>query len=332
MKTAWTLAAALALLAAGGCERPEEPEPTSEYDTEIDGPPPVYAPSGDPNLLADQKKLAREAAAKARAALPTPLGPSAGPARAKLPPGTNPVQSARQALQGAASALQAGRQQQATDLMGPELARLLQQLTSLPQVMMKMKAVEQLVRQKFGDAAAAKVQTLGQLGGQPGPTGPAPQPAFDEMAKQFGQEKMLGEFLDMAGAKFEAEGDDVVVSQADGSQFRMVYTAQGWKIEMEPLMRDLLTAATEVFASMSKAADALTAGINDGSITQANFDARVQAVGEQHLKAATEKFLKAMMAGLQKAMAGPAAPGPPGPTTPGPPGPTTAPGPSLPEF
>jgi len=301
MKATAILLTGLFLVAAIGCEKPKEPEQAEQYDREIDGPVCMYAPASDPDLLADQGEVAKRGAAGASASGSSDA--SAAPTAAKLPPGTNPVASARARLQGAANAVTAGRTVQVIELFAAEEAAAFTKLLALSDLPEKIKAFEQLARDKLGDAAADKFREISNAGKLP----------------PLKAEAVFEKFIDVANLTLRAEGDDVIVTRADGTQAKLVYTDNGWKYELDAKAKQMVVVVADMADGLNKLLDTMTAGINDGSITAANFDAKGQELSESILKPVAERFLKLIMDA-----AGPAAPD--GPTTTG----TTTPPPAAP--
>ncbi len=327
MKQASTILAALLLWAATGCETPDQPEDTADFDREIDGPPCVYAAGGDEDLLADQGKLAerrdRQAAAAAASA-----APPAAPQPARLPAGADPVQSLRQRLQALALVASAGKPEQMIELFGAEEANALRQMLAVKDIETKLQSLEQLVRTRFGDASAGKIKALFNAGGPAGAPGtePAAGPPRPSPPKA---DDIFGPLMDTSKLQFEAQGETVVVTQPDGEKITFIYTDQDWKIQADPLLKQMMVLGGKMAVASGKLVDALAAGINDGSINQGNLEAKAQELAETHLAPAMEQFAKLFGEMMKKAFEGMGKAAPPGPTTQ--PAGTTPPAPKTPK-
>jgi hypothetical protein len=100
---------------------------------------------------------------------------------------------------------------------------------------------------------------------------------------------------------FEQAGDNVVVVAPDKLRETFVKSADGWNIQLDPKERERLSLLTNVLAGIGKVIDTLTAGVNDGSITNETLEAKAKEVGDKELKPAAEKFAKLVGNVMKKA-------------------------------
>lgn len=305
MKTTLTILAATLMCVAVGCEKKSEKAAEGTvYDPSIDGPPSVLAPAADAGILADQTR----ATGRPRPAAATPPAPR--PATAA------DVQALKRQLAAALAEAKGGRMDGMANLFPEPLAKGMRAMSALPG---KLKAFEQLVKDKLGMDLPDKLKSeaLGPVGGA-GPGGASFSPAGD-------LEKASIDEL-----KFAIQGQKIVATDPKGKEVAFVSTPRGWKMEIPAEARDFVTVLVEVSEATLKVIDTLTAGINDGSITKDNFEAKADEVGQQHMKGPMEKFAKIFGEMMTKAFAQ-VAPGPaPGPPTPTPAPPTPTPGPPTP--
>jgi len=272
------LVAATMCLATGCKEKTSEPTELAGYDADTDGPACVIQPARDKNITADQTKARQTPRARTGASSGAPA--STAPA-ATAPTGASPVAEVQVRLGAALAAAKAGKEEQFADLFSPPFDAFMRKVVTLAK---KTRILGEAARTRLGqDLAKDFIDALGQVSGAPG----APQP---EVGPDIDFRKIaLDDF------KFQAKGQDVAVTGPDGMGFTFVKTGQGWKAKLDipPPMVGLLTLFEGMLDAQTQVLDGLIAGINDGSITQANLKAKADGLKAKHLKPAMDSFTKA---------------------------------------
>lgn len=287
MNKALTILAAMTICAAIGCEKKRETssEPPA-YDADVDGPACIHAPTADARLLEDQTRI--EAASPAPGERPAP-GP--GPA-----PVLSPVEQVKKQIGDVAAAVKAGQEDRFADLYGDQEAAMMKDFAvNMASAATKMVAFATAVKDQFGIDLSDKMKK--DLAGG----GDEEAPAAGELPKPS---DMMGGILAVDELKLQQQGQDVVVTDGQGQKHKFVQTAQGWKIEMEPLGKALLGAFAEFAKGQVKLLDAAMAGIRDKSITKDNLDQQMEALSKQHLEPAAQKLGEAFGEMMKKALEG----------------------------
>jgi hypothetical protein len=302
-RTLTILAAALICVAIGCEKKRENPPETARYDPRIDGPPDILAPAADERILADQTRVTA----------PRPVVVPAPPAPASATQAD--LQALKQQMAAAMAEAKGGNVAGLAALFPDSIATGMRDMLLLPG---KMQAFEQLVKDKLGMELPDKFksETSGPIAGA-GP-GPASMSPVGDLEK--------GSVDDL---KFTIDGPNIVATDPKGQKTVFVKTAQGWKMQVPPEAQEFMTVMLEVAEAAVKVTDTLTAGINDGSITKDNFEAKADEVGEQHMKAPMEKFAKIFGEMMKKGFEQVPTPAPPTPT-PALPTPTPTPAPPAP--
>ena len=100
-------------------------------------------------------------------------------------------------------------------------------------------------------------------------------------------------------------GLTLVVTGPQGLNLRFAKVGQEWKIKLPQQEKALLQAVgplmQELATAFSGFADEMTLGINSGSITKDNLQAKFDELGKKHVEPVMEKFFGAMMKQMQPA-------------------------------
>jgi hypothetical protein len=278
----WGLIAALVL--AGGCERREEVEEPKPYDPTIDSPPSTIGVEPNPLLLANQVEIAK------RSPKPT-AAPAAGPAEAA----GEAVEGVKSTLLRLLDAVEAKQTDAVADFFVPEDAASMRSiLAAMPALQQKLATVNRLVRDKLGIELGPE-PTAEMMGSGVSGLG---LPAWLDRATLM---------ADPSPLQFAAQGDKVTVSRNGQEPMTLANLSGTWKIEPNPQERLAISMGTELIQATNTMADATVAGINNGTITKDNFQAKTQAMAEQYLSPIMNKYTaaaQAAMAGGTAAMAG----------------------------
>ena len=139
---------------------------------------------------------------------------------------------------------------------------------------------EQLIQDKFGGEVPESVK--GMTGGGEGGIGSP----LDEFTK-----------MDVEAMVFRGFEGKVSVDDGSGDGTSFAQGADGWKIEVPPQMSQGIAVLGEVMDGTDKFLETLTAGINDGSITKENLEAKVEEVSKTTVLPAMMKLMAIMMSG-----------------------------------
>jgi len=275
MRRSVTILAAAATCFALGCkEKTSEPTELVGYDADTDGPACVIQPARDKSILADQTQARDEPRARTGA-------PGFGPA-STAPAAATPVAEMRIRLGAVLAAAKAGNEERLADLFPAPFDGYLRKMMALDK---KKRILGEAARTRLGQDLTKdfmdSLATMSDASGKgPGPAAFAPGIPFRNVA--------------LDDVKFEAKGQTVVVTGPDGEPLTFAKTPQGWKAQLDvpPQMMGLLSVLGEMTGAQIQVVDGLIAGINDGSVTQANLKAKADALKAKHLKPAKEKLEK----------------------------------------
>lgn len=270
------LAMAVVLAAAGGCERGDSADEPKVYDPAVDAPPSRIVVDPDPQLLADQTEIAKRAAALPTVRLPV-RGPEAG--------GT-PAEAVRLTLLAMHDAVDANQMPALAEFLVPPDAEAVKTvLDALPALEEKMATVRQLVKEKLGaelpkDEDDVRAQLAMVL-----------LPPWLSRAALAAQPSAL---------QFAPSSKGVVVSDGQESM-TFVSIGGAWKAELAPPQRQTISFMSEIMQALDTMVDAITAGVNDGTITAENLEAKMQEQGEKVLGPVMAKFAAAAAAQMTPA-------------------------------
>jgi hypothetical protein len=239
------------LLLAVGCER-EQPRDRHVYDPELDGPPAAGPPVANPTLLADQKRIAE---ATDLDDVEVDLG--------------DPVSDVKAVVQRMIDAAQANNMQAIVEVIGGEGGRqlrpLLEKAARLPD---KAERFQELVTQRLGMEVPQNMQGMFSQNPAPGE-----MPGMGELPASPDE------------LSYTPEGDRVVVTGMGNEPVTFIREGGQWVINVpaDPQMEQGLKMMEAFIEGPNSFLDEAIAGIENGQITQANFDQRMQELGEKHL-------------------------------------------------
>ena len=294
MKTALTLMAVAAMVAAGGCNKKNEPEMPEDYGNAcIVGHPLCsaqvrHAEPPDEAVAADQTKavggrtvVPGMAGAAASVSIPSP-GTGAGGSDAAIAA----VKAELAAALEAAKADDIGR---ACDgVFASDVSKVMKRIAAAGE---KVTAFRKLVQSKFGPDASDLLKDEG-----------------DGMEAQgdFNPDDWKQWTIDQY--KFSSQDGKVTVTSPVGKRQVYAKTAQGWKMEIPTQGKAVLELGAEMAEAMAKVCEILTSEINAGKLTKETAPARANELGDQYIKPVAAKLLGGMMEGMGVPSATPDAP------------------------
>jgi hypothetical protein len=266
----WALGLVLAA-AMVGCEKEQPPERTTEYDPAVDAPPTNLVIRPSRALLADQTKVAEEAAAQLAAVAERGKKPKAGPTDLKA--------IAVAAI--VSKLIEAGKAGQTAALTpyfdpadGEEMKGMFAAKAEVPAAWSEMSGL--CKEKKIADIPASVKQPMEMVPGSP------PLIALADI---------VTDNLD-----YKLDGNSVVVT-GGGTPLRLMPGPQNsWLIKMSPEDHAMYQAAGELFKAQAKFVKTLSGGLSDGSVTPENLDEKAKALTEEIVKPATEKLKEAIAA------------------------------------
>lgn len=118
---------------------------------------------------------------------------------------------------------------------------------------------------------------------------------------------------------FKTQNGTVTFTDKKGETETFVKQNGTWKGKLDAGKKEILGVMVEMLDASDKMLDAVTAGVNDGSITKDNFDQKAEQIGKTHTSAVMAKLMaimmKAMTEGMAKAPGAPASQPATGPAT-----------------
>ncbi len=259
MRRSAVLVGLVVLALARGCERGEPLDEPKVYDPAVDAPPSTIMVRPNPLLLANQVEIAK------RSPKVTPAPAPAAPARA----GGASIDSVKATLLQLLDVVEADLIDAVPDFFVPEDSAMVRSVVAdLPAIQEKLATVGRLVRERFGvDLPAEQIQMA------TGKRGMA-------LATWMDRAILMAE---PSPLQFLPQGDKIVVSRDGQEPITLVNLDGTWKIQLSPEERVMVGMAGEVVKATAAMADALIAGINDGTITRDNLQAQMQALQQRHL-------------------------------------------------
>ncbi len=286
-KLLWILVA-LALCTGVSCESKsgQVVEPSRE-DPKLSGPPSWADQPPNPDIIRDQRKVAAELG-QAAAAAPVAPRPAATPAPAPAPAAAGPaVAEVQQVVAKMIATVTPGNEQKFAEFLAPKEAELLAPvLKDTLAVAAKFKELEKLAKDKLGAELPDNLKAGQATVSLPGRGG----------SEDFSQ-------LKFDSLQFAQQGQDVLVTGPQGMKLLFGKVGQEWKIKLpdqdQAAMKALMPVLGELVAATGTFVDAMTAGINDGSIIKDNFDAKAEELGKTHIEPVIQKVFGAMMQSVQ---------------------------------
>lgn len=276
------LAVAVACTALACEKKSDEVIRPTKFDRDLDGPPSRLGKPLNEDIAKDQRRIAREAGRAVAPVGSPPATPAPG-----APAGGGSSEEVKQIVARMMTTIKPGQEEKALDFLDPQEASAIRPLfKSIQQIGAKVKQLEKLVQTKLG---AALPESMKGGGGEP----PEPLPG---MPKDFAKIR----FDDI---QFKEEGEEVAVTGPQGLKMRFAKVGADWKMKLPPeaklLIQTLRPMFEELLGSFNKVVDEMTAGVNDGSITKDNLEARSEELQKKHVGPVMEKFFEAMMKDMQ---------------------------------
>jgi len=267
----------LAALCVGGagCDKPEADAGPGAFDEAIDGTIPTPTVSVDDSVLKARPKV------QAGQPAPTvqPTGTTGAPVPAPVAAGT-PEEQVREVLKSSVAGLKSGDYDSFLDAYVDEQAEALRPMFEQANALF-------IAIARLADVAERKLgaSPMDQLFGQFGPGAGGGMTAVDAMPLQV--------VSDTEVQALGPQGQPQATALLIDGQWRLKMADEGLqqvvKMADNPMLGELVTALTG-------ACDELSDGLENGSITQANFQQSAQALMEQKVMPAMVGFAAAMMA------------------------------------
>ena len=266
---AMVLAASVMCMTLGCEKRAGQAEETERYKTDIDGPTCMLEVSADENLLADQKKISRQAKLDAAA----PAEESTTPA-----PSANPAGAVRQVMAGLIADYKSGKVNQLADaLPSADASALRRFFNGFDKLNQKRESLVQLFKTKL------KME-------------PPPDVKMSHSTKLFIYAIFGVNFsqVSLDGLDIKQVNETVVISGPNVRKVTFSKDGQVWKIQISPDARQLTGLLDEVVAVSEKIDNDFISGINSGAITKDNHRARMDEIEKKHGAAMGSKIFPLM--------------------------------------
>ena len=269
------LCVVLAFGLAAGCEKNREPEDATPYDPEVDAPPTNLPVNPNPNLLADQAKLARPGADGAGAA-----GSSGSSGTPEAPSGQDPAAAAvRDAMGQIIHAAETGQwagltsyvtqgDQESVGTAGAALAKLDE----------VGKALEKAVKERIEGNPPAMLTQILERGAEGGPF-------FVRLGNMTADTLEVGMVDDETGTVKDSAGLNLTFKKFDDK----------WLLSLTQPQRDTLKALADLAGVQAETAEDLAAEFSSGTISQNNADAAIMQKAQPVIDARNQ--LKIVMSG-----------------------------------
>ena len=266
----WALGLVL-VAAMASCEKEQPPERTTEYSPSVDAPPTNLVVHPNRDLLADQSKVADDAAAQLASVAERGKKPKAGP--------TDPKAVAVAGIMG--KLIEAGKAGQTAALTpffdpadGEEMRGVLASMAEIPAAWSELAGM--LKAKSIANIPPSIKQTMEKIAGGP------PLIALGEIAPDS---------LD-----YKLDGNSVVVTGA-GTPLRFAPGPQNsWLFKLSPEDHAMYQAAGELAKAQARFVKTLSGGLSDGSVTPENLDEKAKALSEEIVKPAVEKLKETVAA------------------------------------
>ena len=280
------LVAGIMLCVPLGCDRQVEEDPVS-YERDVDGPPvvirtpmPDYDVIGKPSVVRSRREalLASSGDAASGDAASGDVDLS-GPVTAASDGEVGEVKAVIEAI----LATKAGGDDSAAIVFFDEdtaaSIKGMKQATEALQA--KVLALDLLMEDKFGAQYPAKVkENIKKM-----PTETAGSTSATGILGAVSIEQLI----------FGKIGEKVVATGPQNAKYIFTKTVDGWRLGLDKGKQEMVGILGELLQATVKMVDGMTAGINDGSITADNVEAKGEELGNQHVKPIEEKLAKIMM-------------------------------------
>jgi len=295
MKNFWLIfAAALAMATVLGCDRQAQEEPVP-YDRAVDGPPSIVQPSlRDYDIISDPKTVINRIRQARDAAADTGGGTKSGgdPSGTGRPASDAEVTQVKETLAKFVAAKDAGEAADVLALFDSDSTATTNKMTeALTKVQTKAVVLATLMETKFGDQLPPKVKkNVQEMTGSP--------------EGMLTPSTMLAAIPPVDQLTMTSFGQKIVAEGPNKQKFVFSKAGDGWLIALSDDQKALLDVFTELFVASEKIVDALKAGIDDGSITAMNIEAKGDKLAEEMIGPLKDKLTAIMMKALQGAMGG----------------------------
>ena len=273
-----------------GCNRQDDEGPAS-YDRDVDGPPvarrtplPDYDIIDKPSAVRNRREALRESIDDTSGGAEDLTGP-------KSEASEDEIAEVKEVIEKVLATKDAEDDSEAFAFFEEDAATAVKEITQgTKDIQAKALALDAIMETKFGaqypDSVKAKNKQM-----QTKSLGPS------------SAAEMLGE-ISMDQLVFTKIGEKIVATGSRKDKFILSKTADGWKIGFDKNTREMIGVLRELLKGTTKLLEALSAGVEDDSITADNIEDKAKALAEQHVKPFAEKFAAIMMKAMAGAMDG----------------------------
>ena len=259
----------MVLLAVAGCERGKRTEEPAPYHRDVDAPPTALILRADEGLMADQRRISGEVEGRPSGGVGRATG--AESVRSEVPATEADVEVVKAVVEKMIAAAEDDDTNALVGFFSREDAVLVRPMFEADKTMpAKLDALGALVSEKLSVELPAGMKR--GMGSKIAPTGMLTSVEPDEF-------------------KYSLEGPSVVVTNpSDKRALPFVKIGRQWLVQYSEQGRKGLSFVSDVAAATGEFISAMTAGVNDGSITAENLEAKAKELAEKHIRPAAEKL------------------------------------------
>jgi len=291
------LSAFFAGMILSGCERREPSQDSPDiYDPDVDPHPGILDSGSNPSLMGDQAAISSwiersEPVAAPAGAAPAGAAPSPDSALAPRGAGGGAIDQVKQMLSSVMAAVKAGQEEKILELFTNRDAAMLRPIIlGSKEIAARTRDFEKLVRDKLGmklpdEMRAGLADRTGGIAG-------------GDLAK-----------ISISEMTFEQDGQNVIVTDPNGRKNTFVPVGSDYKLQMPPEIAGFIRFFSDVISAQRIFLNQMTAGIDNGTITAANFRDKAREIGGRTVMPAMTRLMEKMFSATESGAPRPA-PGP----------------------